>query len=100
MSEHIEVRGYDGLLFAGEAEIQRLERGQYQWAVEFVVPNAQIAQFQMRRGERVSVAVGEGSSRPALIDRFAFEEDSSFSGYGGHGRIHLVGKGEVPEASA
>ena len=100
MSEHIEVRGYDGLLFAGDAEIQPVDLGQYQWAVEFLVPNAQIAQFQMRRGERVSVVVGEGSSRPALIDRFAFEQDSAYSGYGGHGRIHLVGKGAAPEASA
>ena len=93
----IEVRGWDDLLFQGEAEIRPTPGASGPaFEVEFLVPNVQVAQFQMRRGERVLIAVEEGAAIPAWIGSFRFEPGASASGFGGQGRIQLVGNGAVP----
>ena len=91
----IQVRGPDGLLFEGPARFASGE-GEWSWCAEFLVPNTQVAQFQMRRGEEVRVCVNDGPGHRAWIGGFGFEDDSSASGIGGHGRISLLGRDEVP----
>ncbi len=95
MATRIQVRGTDGLLFDGEACISPGE-GEWTWRAEFRVPNTQIAQFQMRRGEEVRVSVDDASTHRAWIGGFGFDDDSSASGIGGHGRIQLLGRGAIP----
>ncbi|MCG8588579.1 MAG: hypothetical protein MJE66_04745 [Proteobacteria bacterium] len=93
----IDVYGSEGLLYSGEAWVQALDDDEYDWEVEFRVPNTQVAQFQMRRGERVSIALEEGAPRtPAYVHRFRLESGASASGVGGFGRIRLVGSGPAP----
>jgi len=66
----LEVRGYDRLLYAGDAEIRTADADRasdppHEWEVVLRVPNIQVAHFQMRRGERVRIALADGRSWPA-----------------------------------
>jgi hypothetical protein len=90
----IEVRGWDDLLYQGEAEIRPTPGPAFE--VEFLVPNVQVAQYQMRRGERVLVSAEDGAATPAVIQGFRFEPGASATGFGGQGRIQLVGSGAPP----
>ena len=58
---------------------------------------AEVAQFQMRRGERVQIQTSNpGTSTSALIDDFHFEDAAGFSGFSGTAAIQLVGSGPSP----
>jgi|GEM_PF-5405369 len=98
----LEVRGYSQLLYAGEAEIRAAAPAHassppHDWEVLLRVPNVEVAQFQMRRGERVRIALQDGRSWPTWIDRFHFERGASASGFDGYGLIQLIGIGAAPE---
>ena len=92
----IEVRGPDGLLYSGEADFSDHEGDDFDWKVSFVVPSAEVAQFQMRLGDRVAVHVAPDRRAAAFIGGFAFENDASARPFGGHGRIRLDGTGPLP----
>ena len=96
MATTIRVQGYDGILFEGEGEIGPVEGGEWTWRLDFIVPNTQVAQFQMRRGEEVRLTLDDDAVHRAWIGGFGFEPDASAAGMGGHGRIHLFGRGERP----
>ena len=92
----IEVRGYDRVLFSGEADFEPCSEEGYDWQIHFVVPNHEVAQFQMRAGEEVNVSVEPDARTKAYIGGFAFQADARFSAAGGHGQIQLLGSGDPP----
>ena len=96
----IEVSGHDGILFDGEGEFgpgpERELGRRWDWSLEFLVPTLRVAQFQARLGEEVELRFGDGTLERAWIGRFGFEPDADSSGFRGHGRIQLLGRGPVP----
>ena len=95
----IEVRIYaqDEILFSGEARVETHAEEAGGWSLVFELPAAQVAQFQMRRGERVHIDVSnETTQRAALIDSFWLEDDAGFSGFSGSVHVRLAGEGPAP----
>ena len=97
MNLDIEVRTSDGRVFSGTAELLEASATDHDWRIEFTVPAAEVAQFQMRRGERVQIQTSNpGTSTSALIDDFRFDDAAGFSGFSGTAAIQLVGSGPSP----
>lgn len=101
MTVEVEVRGADGPLFRGSAEILKATTADHNWRLEFTVPASEVAQFQMRRGERVGVhTTAPGPELTAFIYDFHFDESAGFSGFSGTGVIQLAGNGPPPKPGA
>lgn len=97
MGIQVAVHAQDEILFAGKADVETDEGKAGGWSLVFEVPAAQVAQFQMRRGERVHVAVASETARhAALIESFWLGEDAGFSGFAGNGHVRLTGEGPKP----
>jgi hypothetical protein len=97
MSLEIEVHASDGRLYSGPAEVLEASSSDHDWRIEFTLPANEVAQFQMRRGERVQIRPLNASARPsALIYDFRFEDSAGFSGFSGTGVIQLAGSGPRP----
>ena len=99
MNLDIKVQASDGRLFSGPAQLLEASATDHDWRIEFTVPAAEVAQFQMRRGEGVQIQTSRpGSPASALVDDFRFDDSAGFSGFSGTAVIQLAGSGPRPAA--
>ena len=92
---NVSVRVSSEVLFEGNAQLDLTDEAQ--WTLEFTVPAARVAQFQMRRGERLYIDLpGESANRSALVQGCRLEDDAGFSGFSGSGAVLLTGEGPPP----
>ena len=95
MGIHVAVHALGEVLFKGEADLEPVD--ETGWSLEFRVPAARVAQFQMRKGERVHIALpGDPAHRPALVEGCRLEDAAGFSGFSGSGVVLLAGEGLRP----